>query len=163
MNRKGIILAGGYGTRLFPITSVLSKQLIPIYDKPMIYYPLSTLMMANIREILVITTPHDQPSFKKLLGNGDSLGLNIQYKIQEHPNGLAQSFILAEDFLCGAPSALILGDNIFYGNELVTQLKRASDSYDKSTIFAYKVSDPERYGVVSLTQMVWHDQLKKNL
>ncbi len=152
MNRKGIILAGGHGTRLFPITSVLSKQLIPVYDKPMIYYPLSTLMMANIREILIITTPHDQPVFKQLLGNGDSLGLNIQYEIQEHPNGLAQSFILAEDFLGDSPSALILGDNIFYGNELITQLKRASDSYDKSTIFAYKVSDPERYGVVSFDE-----------
>ncbi len=149
MNRKGIILAGGYGTRLYPITKVISKQLVPVYDKPMIYYPLTTLMLANIREILIITTPHDHISFKDLLGNGESLGISITYQIQPEPGGLAQSFILAEKYLNGSSVALILGDNIFYGNELAKKLKKANAIEDISTIFAYKVRDPERYGVVS--------------
>ena len=152
MNRKGIILAGGNGTRLAPITSVLSKQLIPVYDKPMIFYPLSTLMLAGIRDILIITTPRDLEAFKTLLGDGKKLGITISYKVQLRPEGIAQSFILAEDFLEGSPAALILGDNIFYGNKLVTLLKEANETFEKSTVFAYKVKDPERYGVITFNK-----------
>ena len=152
MHRKGIILAGGTGSRLFPITKAVSKQLMPIYDKPMIYYPLSTLMLADIREVLIITTPDDHASYKKLLGNGANFGIEISYKIQPNPGGIAQSFILAEEFLSNSPVALILGDNIFYGNDLVTKLIRANSNLDQSIIFAYKVKDPQRYGVINFNK-----------
>ena len=152
MKRKGIILAGGKGTRLLPITKVFSKQLMPIYDKPMVYYPLSTLMLADIREILIITTPHEYDSFKKLLGDGSNLGIEISYQIQPNPGGIAQSFIIAEDFLSGSPAALILGDNIFYGNELVKKLLQANFEEDRARVFAYKVRDPERYGVINFAE-----------
>ncbi len=144
---KGIVLAGGSGTRLHPLTLAVSKQLMPIYDKPMIYYPLSTLMMAGIREVLIITTPQDQPIFKKLLGDGSKIGCDFQYEIQEHPNGLAEAFIIGEKFIGIDKVALILGDNIFYGSGLGELLKSNNDP-DGGTIFAYHVQDPERYGVV---------------
>ncbi|MDL5047203.1 glucose-1-phosphate thymidylyltransferase RfbA [Oscillatoria amoena NRMC-F 0135] len=147
-NRKGIILAGGTGTRLFPNTIAVSKQLMPVYDKPMIYYPLSVLMLAGIREILLITTPHDQDAFRKLLGNGSQYGLRIEYAIQERPDGLAQALIIAEDFLQGSPSCLVLGDNLFFGHDLAGILSEATQQARGSTIFGYQVSDPERYGVV---------------
>jgi glucose-1-phosphate thymidylyltransferase len=147
-NRKGIILAGGSGTRLYPITRVISKQLLPVYDKPMIYYPLSTLMQAGIREVLVITTPHEQSLFKELLGDGGQWGIEISFAVQESPDGLAQALIIAEDFLDGSPSCLILGDNIFHGGGLQEVLSRSMLRSEGSTVFGYWVRDPERYGVV---------------
>jgi len=145
---KGIILAGGSGTRLYPITISVSKQLMPVYDKPMIYYPLSVLMLAGIKDILIITTPDDAAAFKKLLGSGEQWGLKFTYAIQERPNGLAQAFIIGEDFIGDSPVALILGDNIFWGHGLVQCLQKAVAQPDIATIFAYRVNDPERYGVV---------------
>ena len=144
---KGIILAGGSGTRLYPLTLAVSKQLMPVYDKPMIYYPLSTLMLANIRDILIISTPHDLPGFQKLLGDGKRLGCNFSYQVQEVPNGLAQAFVLGADFIGNEKAALILGDNIFYGHGLGHMLRENTD-IDGGMVYAYHVSDPERYGVV---------------
>ena len=146
--RKGIILAGGSGTRLYPLTIGLSKQLLPVYDKPMIYYRLSVLMLANIRDILIITTEEDQAQFKNALGDGSQWGVTLSYEIQPSPDGLAQAFILAEDFLNGAPSALILGDNIFFGHGLPEVLKHADTCEKGATVFGYHVTDPKRYGVV---------------
>src|SRR5690242_19390638 len=151
MNRKGIILAGGAGTRLHPLTMATSKQLLPVYDKPMIYYPLSVLFLAGIREILIITTAEDQAGFGHLLGDGSRFGVRFEYVIQPHPGGLAEAYLLGEAFVGGQPSTLILGDNIFFGQNFVQMLKNADARTEGATVFGYPVHDPERYGVVALT------------
>jgi glucose-1-phosphate thymidylyltransferase len=147
--RRGLILAGGSGSRLAPLTTAVSKQLMPVYDKPMIYYPLTTLMLAGLREVLIITTPHDQEAFQRLLGDGGRWGMEIAYAVQPKPEGLAQAFLIGADFLAGAPAALVLGDNLFHGHDLIPQLQSSNHNNSGATVFAYPVRDPERYGVVS--------------
>jgi glucose-1-phosphate thymidylyltransferase len=148
MKRKGIVLAGGSGSRLYPLTKAVSKQLVPVYDKPMIYYPLSVLLLAGIRDVLVITTPHDVPAFRNLLGDGEDFGLRLEYAVQPRPGGIAEAFLIGRDFIGGDPVALILGDNLLYGHGLTENLQRATARNEGATVFAYPVSDPERYGVV---------------